>query len=137
MCKVNRCICFTRYLSRGVNLTDRCAFLADSYVLSSFPKSVLRIISQELSFIKLFMSQSLFVSVSLDAEGNVCKWELVSAWSGVEKNLKEENINSVILTIEGAHVFNSGLNIYGKETDEKEVFRNVKKIATEKDSRTI
>ena len=74
MCKVNRCICFTRYLSRGVNLTDRCAFLADSYVLSSFPKSVLRIISQELSFIKLFMSQSLFVSVSLDAEGNVCKW---------------------------------------------------------------
>ena len=61
-------------------------------------------------------------------EGNICKWELVSSWSGVKKNLKEGNINSVILTIEGAHVFNSGLNIYGKETDEKEVFSNVKKI---------
>lgn len=61
-------------------------------------------------------------------EDKICKWELVSSWNSIEKNLKEGNINSVILTIEGAHVFNSGLNKYGRETDEKEVLDNVKKI---------
>lgn len=44
------------------------------------------------------------------------------------KLIHYENKTAILLSIEGAHVFNSGLKNYGKETVEKDVLENVYKV---------
>ncbi len=56
------------------------------------------------------------------------KWRFVDSWLGVEHILEDANSTAMITTIEGAHVFNSGLEIYGKATNEEEVLGNIAKV---------
>ena len=100
-------------------------------LITSIGFSRIRFLQKHTDYFKDLHNEYIFFKNSCNeykVEDKICKWELVSSWNSIEKNLKGGNINSVILTIEGAHVFNSGINIYGRETDEKEVLDNVKKI---------
>lgn len=55
-------------------------------------------------------------------------WRFSSSWKEIEKLLGNENTIAVINTIEGAHVFNSGLNPYGRETIGDQVLKNIQLI---------
>jgi len=61
-------------------------------------------------------------------DGTVKKWNFAASWSETERILKSENTLAVISTIEGAHVFNSGLRPYGHTTDDDEVLNNIRQI---------
>lgn len=56
------------------------------------------------------------------------RWQFVDSWIGLQHLLEDTNSVAIITTIEGAHVFNSGLGTYGKVTSEEEVLRNIAKI---------
>jgi microsomal dipeptidase-like Zn-dependent dipeptidase len=60
--------------------------------------------------------------------GQEYSWKLASSWTEMEKSLKNEHEISVVLTIEGAHVFNSGLQEFGKSVSEEEVLENIRKV---------
>jgi len=63
-----------------------------------------------------------------EIDGNTRRWSFAASWSEVDKIIETENTLAVISTIEGAHVFNSGLSPYGKETEEEEVLNNIRLI---------
>jgi microsomal dipeptidase-like Zn-dependent dipeptidase len=44
------------------------------------------------------------------------------------KLIKNSNKTAIVFSIEGAHCFNSGLRNYGRETNEKEVIKNIYKV---------
>jgi len=48
--------------------------------------------------------------------------------SGDFKLIKNNNKTAIVFSIEGAHVFNSGLKKYGRETNENEVIENIYKV---------
>ncbi len=52
-------------------------------------------------------------------------WELTNSWQEVQNVLSRQNTIAVIITIEGAHVFNAGLGEYGVATDENEILSNI------------
>jgi len=60
--------------------------------------------------------------------GEEYSWKLAGSYKDVEDSLKKEHEIAVVLTIEGAHVFNSGLEGYGKPVDENEVLANVLRV---------
>lgn len=55
-------------------------------------------------------------------------WQLAANWQEVEKILETKNTIAVIISIEGAHVFNSGLTDFHIEPDEEEIFSNIQKV---------
>jgi microsomal dipeptidase-like Zn-dependent dipeptidase len=55
-------------------------------------------------------------------------WSFASNWNKIQDILKNENQIAVIPTIEGAHVFNTGLEKYGRKSLETEVLNNVTKV---------
>ena len=61
-------------------------------------------------------------------DGQVYRWALTSNWSEVEALVAKENTMAVILTIEGAHVFNTGLGAYGVPPIEAEVLANIETV---------
>lgn len=63
-----------------------------------------------------------------EIDGTIQKWSFAASWSETERILESENTLAVISTIEGAHVFNSGLKPYGHATDDDEVLNNIKRI---------
>ena len=52
-------------------------------------------------------------------------WQLTADWQEVEAASNKENTIAVIITIEGAHVFNCGLGDFGVEPDEIEILKNI------------
>jgi microsomal dipeptidase-like Zn-dependent dipeptidase len=54
-------------------------------------------------------------------------WEFANSWNDVVELMNRSRI-AVILTIEGAHVLNSGLSLYGKNVLEEEVLSNIQQI---------
>jgi microsomal dipeptidase-like Zn-dependent dipeptidase len=55
-------------------------------------------------------------------------WRLVANQAELKQSLLTQNETAVLLSIEGAHVLNSGLSKYGKQTVEEEVLRNIQKL---------
>ncbi|MBK7123295.1 MAG: membrane dipeptidase [Chitinophagaceae bacterium] len=55
-------------------------------------------------------------------------WQLTANWQEVERVIAMENTIAVIITIEGAHVFNCGLGDFGVAPDEKEILGNIQKV---------
>lgn len=55
-------------------------------------------------------------------------WHLTNSWKEVNTVLAQENSMAVIITIEGAHVFNSGLGDYGVSPNEDEIVSNIRKV---------
>lgn len=60
--------------------------------------------------------------------GQVYNWSLVADQNELNSSLARKNNIAVILSIEGAHVFNSGLSDYGRSTSAEEVIINIRKI---------
>ncbi len=61
-------------------------------------------------------------------DGKLFRWEIANNWKEVNSILKEENTTAVILSIEGGHVFNSGLDAFGVDSDEKEILSNLQAV---------
>jgi microsomal dipeptidase-like Zn-dependent dipeptidase len=81
-------------------------------------------------FLDLVNEYNFFRSSCMDSEieGQIKKWRLAGSWFDVEKILQDDHCIAVIPTIEGAHVFNTGLASYGRPTRELEMFQNVESI---------
>lgn len=58
--------------------------------------------------------------------GSAYSWLPTSNWKDVESILETPNQIAVVLSIEGAHVFNTGLGDFGRDFDEAEVLENVR-----------
>ena len=66
---------------------------------------------------------------SIPLEGQKGRYKLVSSFDEIEEDEQNHsNTIYVILTIEGANVFNSGLQSMGKQADEAEVLANIDKV---------
>ncbi len=65
----------------------------------------------------------------MNIEGEKCRYKIVSGFNEIEMEA-ENGVKTiyVILTIEGANVFNTGLKAMGKITSEKEVLSNIDKV---------
>jgi microsomal dipeptidase-like Zn-dependent dipeptidase len=55
-------------------------------------------------------------------------FEVVKSLNNFKSCLNRNNHLSIIPTIEGAHVFNTGLGAFGKQLDEDHIIENIKKI---------
>jgi microsomal dipeptidase-like Zn-dependent dipeptidase len=62
-------------------------------------------------------------------EGEKCRYRIVSGFDEIEA-ATEKDVKTifVVLTIEGANVFNTGLKVMGRVTNEKEVLNNIDKV---------
>jgi len=60
--------------------------------------------------------------------GQPFHFQLAASWQDVERITNKENTIAVIITIEGAHVFNCGLAEFGVQPDEKEILANIAKV---------
>ena len=56
------------------------------------------------------------------------QWVLASDWNDVQRIIQTENKIAVILSIEGAHVFNTGLGDFEVEVSENEVLDNIRRV---------
>lgn len=65
---------------------------------------------------------------SFHINGREFNWSLIADQSELNRSLARKNEIAVILSIEGAHVFNSGLSDYGRSTSAEEVIINIRKI---------
>jgi len=55
-------------------------------------------------------------------------WDFASSCDELTESFYKNNKINVILTIEGAHILNSGLSVFGYKTRENEILNNIKKI---------
>lgn len=55
-------------------------------------------------------------------------WLPAGNWNETKEIIEKKNITAVLLSIEGAHVFNSGLVEFGKKASESEIIENIKKV---------
>jgi microsomal dipeptidase-like Zn-dependent dipeptidase len=60
--------------------------------------------------------------------GTTYCWQLAANSRELETILAKENTTAVIISIEGAHVFNCGLTDFGVEPSEEEILGNIKKV---------
>ena len=60
-----------------------------------------------------------------NVNGELYRWDFANSYEEVRSILKENNKIAVIPTIEGAHVLNTGLGLYGRSLDESEIFHNI------------
>lgn len=61
-------------------------------------------------------------------DGSHTNWRPIKDMDDLKVNLKTGDEIGVIFTIEGAHVFNTGLEDYGRKVDKDEVIGNIKKV---------
>jgi len=61
-------------------------------------------------------------------EGREYNWKLAACWEDVRRALEKENETAVIISIEGAHVFNTGLEAFGRRVPEDEVISNIRQV---------
>ena len=56
------------------------------------------------------------------------QWKLAADWNAVQEMIDDTGTISVIPSIEGAHVLNTGLGMYGRHCDEEHVLYNISAI---------
>jgi len=56
------------------------------------------------------------------------RWKPAANWQELSAILSNQHEIAVVLSIEGAHVFNTGLGEYGRAIDEEEVISNVQRV---------
>lgn len=65
---------------------------------------------------------------SCQINGQYYHWKPVGNLIELNNSLNTENEIAVVLSIEGAHVFNSGLSDFGRPTSETEIMENIRKV---------
>ncbi|NVK49415.1 MAG: membrane dipeptidase [Cyclobacteriaceae bacterium] len=91
----------------------------------------IRYIQQHLSYFEDLQNEYLFFINSRKenrVDGILKSWKPLKDTEDLKRNLKTENEIGVIFTIEGAHVFNTGLEDYGSMLDKDEILSNVRKV---------
>lgn len=112
------------------NLDERISAILSSFV-TSIGYNRVRHIQKHKDYFKDLMAEYEFLIKSAKTKkinGVEFSWDFASLTNDIESNLKKDNFVSVIPTIEGAHVFNTGLSEYGKLIDEDEILNNVSKV---------
>jgi hypothetical protein len=61
-------------------------------------------------------------------DGKTLHWKFARDWDDVERILHADDTIAVIPSIEGAHVLNTGLSLYGRPVAESEVLENIQRI---------
>lgn len=91
----------------------------------------IRYIQQHSSYFEDLQNEYLFFINSRKenrVDGILKSWKPLKDTEDLKRNLKTENEIGVIFTIEGAHVFNTGLEDYGSMLDKDEILSNVRKV---------
>lgn len=91
----------------------------------------IRHIQQHSSYFEDLQNEYLFFINSRKenrVDGILKSWKPLKNIEDLNKNLTTENEIGVIFTIEGAHVFNTGLEDYGARLDKGEILSNIKKV---------
>ena len=107
-----------------INLAGRgsvSAFLAN--IITGISYYRIRNIQKHTNYFQDLEKEYLFL---IEAVSNDNKNILFFPTKKEDFNHIENNKTAVVISIEGAHVFNSGLNKYGRETNENEVINNIK-----------
>ncbi len=65
---------------------------------------------------------------SYHINGQEYRWKLAASYKNANESMETGNEIAVVMTIEGAHVFNSGLSEYGRSTSENEIINNIRKV---------
>ena len=109
-----------------INLAGRgsvSAFLAN--IITGISYYRIRNIQKHTNYFQDLEKEYLFL---IEAVSNDNKNILFFPTKKEDFNHIENNKTAVVISIEGAHVFNSGLNKYGRETNENEVINNIYKV---------
>jgi microsomal dipeptidase-like Zn-dependent dipeptidase len=105
------------------------AILADFGIEIGYRR--IRNIQKHKSYFKDLIDEYNFVLQSnkeMILDGKMAKGVLVNNWSDIQKVIETEGTFALIMTIEGAHVFESGLEDYGKNNVETEILGNIRKV---------
>lgn len=104
-------------------------------LISSFITSIgykrVRYIQKHTDYFKDLLNEFEFLNSSREDfvyNGETFSWNYLTTSKDLDFNNGFDNKILVIPTIEGAHVFNSGLSIFGKITDEDEILKNIYKV---------
>ncbi|MBC6490010.1 membrane dipeptidase [Flavihumibacter stibioxidans] len=65
---------------------------------------------------------------SAPVNGEERSWTMISTTRDLEEVMSAKNRMGVVLSIEGAHVFNTGLGMYGRRTDPDEVKERIRTV---------
>lgn len=106
-----------------------------SAIFSNFITSIgyerVRYLQKHSNYFKDFLNEYDFI-MSCESfkkiKGKEYQYKFIRDLSELEKNLWDDNCLSIIPTIEGAHIFNTGLSEFGRPLDENEVLDNVIKL---------
>lgn len=107
----------------------RVAFLAN--IITSIGYKRVRCIQKHTNYYQDLMREIACVENSeriYCIDNEQCEFEFLKSKTNLINNLEKKNFLTIIPTIEGAHVFNSGLSKYGRTTDEEEILNNIIKI---------
>jgi microsomal dipeptidase-like Zn-dependent dipeptidase len=105
------------------------AFLAN--IITSIGYKRIRYIQNHRDYFTDLLNEMTFIERSKKShkvDKRLFEFIFLESKMDLQKEIVKDNILTVIPTIEGAHVFNSGLKKYGKSTSEKEVLENIIKV---------
>lgn len=91
----------------------------------------IRNLQQHTNYFQDLESEYAFVKGSqktCEVAGEQYNWRFINNTSELEKSLETKNEIAVVLSIEGAHVFNSGLRGFGRKVSKKEIIHNIRKV---------
>jgi microsomal dipeptidase-like Zn-dependent dipeptidase len=91
----------------------------------------IRYVQQHLDYFKDLCDEYDFIcnhALKHEIDGKKFEWELTNGWDDIEQVLATPNHTAIIFSIEGAHVFNSGLGHYGRAPNEAEILSNIQKL---------
>ena len=112
------------------NVTPKlAAFLADWGIEIGYRR--VRHLQQHTDYFSDLESEYRFVLNSKTTRfinGKEWEFELVNRRDELEKAVLKENTIAVVISIEGAHVFNCGLSDFGVPPDESEILANIQKV---------
>lgn len=102
------------------------AYLADWGIEIGYQR--VRYLQRHTNYFTDLLAEYEFVQRSVrekTVHGTGRRWQLTGNWADVAGSLQQPNTIAVVLTIEGAHVFNSGLQEYGVPISEPEILANI------------
>jgi microsomal dipeptidase-like Zn-dependent dipeptidase len=91
----------------------------------------IRYVQQHLDYFKDLCNEYDFIcnhALQREIDGKKFEWKLTNSWNDIEHVLATPNDTAIIFSIEGAHVFNSGLGQYGRAPNEAEILSNIQKL---------
>jgi microsomal dipeptidase-like Zn-dependent dipeptidase len=105
------------------------AFLAN--IITSIGYNRIRFIQNHTDYFADLLNEMTFMERSKKAhkvDKSLLEFTFIESKINLKRDIVKDNILTLIPTIEGAHIFNSGLKKYGKPTSEEEILDNISKL---------